>query len=158
MARTSSLLSLSALAALALTGPASAGPLAPARASDLVTVYTKNATPCPVAGVAFDTIVLADGTEQPFAIPPKRVLVVTSLDWNLTSASPGVAAAPVLGLQTGGASLPLLQGSGVTDSNGTAAGTVTAPTGVVVRSGPQLCLIGGATPAGLIHGFFAKDK
>jgi len=152
-----SLLSLSTLVALALTGPAAAGPLAPARASDVVTVYT-NGAPCPIVGVAFDTIVLPDGTSQPFSIPPKRVLVVTSLDWNVTSGSPGVAAAPVLSLQTGGGGLPILQGSGVTDSNGTAAGTVTASTGVVVRSGPQLCLVGGVGPAGLIHGFFAKDK
>jgi hypothetical protein len=54
--------------------------------------------------------VLPDGTQQPFAIPPKRVLVVTSLDFHLGSGSPGQAAAPVLSLQNGATAFPILQG------------------------------------------------
>jgi hypothetical protein len=145
--------------ALLLPSATLAGPLAPTKASDLVVAGTSNAAPdCPVAGRAFDVRFLPDGTEEPFVIPPKRVLVITSVDFTVTSSSPNVTASPVLSLQSGGVSKSLAIASAMTDANGTATGNVVVPNGVVVRAGPTLCLIGGDAPFGLVHGYFAKDK
>jgi hypothetical protein len=136
-----------------------AAPLAPTKASDLVVAGTSASAPdCPVAGRAFDVRFLPDGTQVPFVIPPNRVLVITSVDFSLTSSSPNQTAIPVVSLQSGATALPLLQGSALTDGLGTAAGTMVASAGVPVRSGPTLCVIGGFTPYGVLHGFFAKDK
>ena len=60
--------------------------------------------------------------------------------------------------QQAGSISSLLQGSAVTDSAGTYAGSVDAGPGIAVRAGPTLCLIGGNSQSGLVHGFFAKDK
>lgn len=150
-----------AVLGLALLAPnaALAAALAPAKASDLVVVITKNAGDCPVAGRPFDTRVLPDGTEEPFVIPPKRVFVITSFGFTVESdAGPGEAAAPTVALQTGATSLPLVIGSGTTDADGEVAGTVVVPSGVAVRPGPTLCIIGGTTPNGVLQGYFAKDK
>ena len=143
--------------ALLSAAPSFAGALAPAKASDLVVAGTSNSAPdCPIVGRAFDVRFLPDGTEEPFVIPPKRVLVITSVDFNL-SGSPNQTASPVVSLQTA-TTVPLLQGSALTDGSGTASGTMVASPGVPVRSGPTLCIIGGFTPYGILHGFFAKDK
>jgi hypothetical protein len=144
--------------ALFASASSSAGPLAPTRASDLVVAITKSSTACPVSGTLFDTRVLPDGTEEPFVIPPKRVLVVTSVDVALdTSAPAGQAGAPVVAIQTATTTLPILQGTVLTDVDGTAVGNV-ATTGAAVRPGVSICLVGGNTQGGVLHGFFAKDK
>ena len=149
--------------ALLVATPSFAGPLAPTKASDLVVAGTSNSAPdCPIAGRAFDVRFLPDGTEEPFVIPPKRVLVITSVDFNLSSAPPDPGetqtAAPVVALQTGTSSVPLLQGSAFSDTGGQVAGTMVASPGIPVRAGPALCILGGNTPYGILHGFFAKDK
>jgi hypothetical protein len=139
---------------------AQAAALAPAKASDLVVVYSKvPAASCPVAGRPFDTRVLADGTEVPFVIPEKRVFVITSFAFTIGSGAPaGENAAPTVTAQTAVTSVPLIIGFGTTDSNGDVAGTVVLPTGVAVKPGPTLCIAGGTTPNGILQGYFAKDK
>ena len=153
---------LAPLLCLALLAPAatSAGPLAPAKASDLVAVYTKGDGACPVAGRPFDTRVMPDGTEVPFAIPPKKVFVITSLQFTFESSSPpNHHATPTVSLQAAGAAVgvPLLVGSAVTDAEGGGSGSVVVPNGVTVRSG-TICLAVGSSQNGILHGFFAKDK
>jgi hypothetical protein len=148
---------------LALLSPlaASAAALAPARASDLVVVYTKDAKAICPGGVGrpFDTRVLPDGTEEPFVIPPKRVFVITSFEFAIGSDAPaGEVAAPTVVAKTATTSAPLLIATGTSDSNGDAAGTVSLPNGVPVRPGLTLCMLGGTTSNGILHGFFAKDK
>jgi hypothetical protein len=146
--------------ALLSAAPSVAGALAPAKASDLVVAVTKDqVATCTGGGRPFDTRILPDGSEEPFVIPEKRVLVITSLDWNLGS-SPGAGelALPTVLVKNGANSFPILQASGFTDPDGTAGGTVLVPNGVPVRAGSQLCILGGTQPNGLIHGFFAKDK
>lgn len=148
-----------ALAILLLPGVSSAGPLAPGRASDLVTLITKDLTPCAVAGVAFDTRVLPDGSAVPFTIPAKHVLVVTSLHF-VAGAAPvaGQTGTAVLTLATATTSHAVLQAVGVTDSDGTYAGSAHSEQGVAVRAGATLCLLGGTSTSGVLHGFLAKDK
>jgi hypothetical protein len=146
---------------LALLAPhaASAAALAPAKASDLVVVYTKDPGTCAGGGRPFDTRVLPDGTEEPFVIPPKRVFVITSFGFTLASDAPaGQNAAPTVTAKTATTSVPLVIGFGTTDSDGDVAGTVALPTGVAVRPGPTLCVVGGTTPNGVLQGYFAKDK
>jgi hypothetical protein len=146
--------------ALMLPHAAFAAALAPAKASDLAVVYTKDLkATCTGGGRPFDTRVLSDGTEEPFVIPPKRVFVITSFAFTLGSDAPaGQAAAPTVTARTGATSVPLVIGSGVTDPDGDVVGTVVLPTGVAVRPGPTLCLFGGTTQNGVLHGYFAKDK
>ncbi|HVH06083.1 MAG TPA: hypothetical protein VNE71_08815 [Myxococcota bacterium] len=147
--------------ALLSSAPSFAGALAPAKASDLVVAATSNSAPdCPITGRAFDVRFLPDGTEEPFVIPPKHVLVITSVDFNLSTSppQPDQTATPVVALRTALNSVPLLQGSTFTDGNGNASGTMVASAGVPVRPGPTLCILGGDTPYAILHGFFAKDK
>ena len=142
------MLARTAALGLALLAPqaALAGPLAPAKASDLVVAVTKDqAATCqgPGGGRPFDTRILPDGSEEPFAIPPKRVLVITSLDWSVSSSAPaGELALPTLVVKNGANSFPVLQGSGFTDPDGSAGGTVIVPNGLTVRSGSTLCIVG----------------
>jgi hypothetical protein len=157
-------MSVRVLAALtvALLDPAGAlaGALAPAKASDLVVVYTKELVgTCPNGGRVFDTRVLPDGTEAPFVIPPKRVLVITSLEYSFQSnADPNWNATPLLSLQNGPSIQPILRGFGVTDALGSGSGQVLVPAGVAVRAGPMICISAGEGASGVLQGFFAKDK
>jgi hypothetical protein len=145
--------------ALLLPHVAHAAALAPAKASDLVAVYTKGNGDCPVAGRPFDTRVMPDGTEVPFVIPPKKVFVITSLQFTFESSSPpNHHATPTVSLQTGApVGVPLLVGSALTDAEGDGSGSVVVPNGVTVRSG-TICLAVGESATGVLHGFFAKDK
>jgi hypothetical protein len=145
---------------LALLAPhvASAAALAPAKASDVVAVYTKGNVDCPNGGTAFDTRVLPDGTEVPFAIPPKKVFVITSLQFSFEAdAPPNHHATPTVSLQNGATIVPLLVASAVTDAEGDASGSLVVPQGVTVRSG-TICITVGNSASGMLHGFFAKDK
>jgi hypothetical protein len=146
---------------LALLAPHAsfAGALAPAKASDLVTLFTSTKTTCPGGGEQFDLRVLPDGTIAPFTIPAKQVLVVQSVDWTIGSSVPaGLTVSPTVTLQTGATAIPILIGSGTTNSDGGASGTVLAPPGITVRAGPSLCISGGDFTSAVLHGFLAKDK
>ena len=61
-------------------GAGQAGPLAPSNPSDLVTIRGTGRTCGTSPWRALDQQVNPDGTLSPFTIPPKTVLVVTSVD------------------------------------------------------------------------------
>jgi hypothetical protein len=66
---------------------------------------------------------------------------------------------PTVTLQTGPiGALPILIGSGATNTDGGASGTVLAPPGVTVRAGPSICFTGADFETAVLHGFLAKDK
>jgi hypothetical protein len=147
---------------LAILAPhaAFAAALAPAKASDLVTLITSLKSDCPGNGKPFDLRVLPDGTSAPFTIPEKQVLVIQSVDWTIGSTAPGgLTVTPTVSLQTSPTNaLAIMIGSGATNSDGGASGTVLAPPGVTVRAGPAICFTGADFESAILHGFFAKDK
>jgi hypothetical protein len=138
--------------------PAAAVALEPSRASDLVTLLADDSADCPIAGFVFDTRVLADGSQVPFTIPPKRVLVITGVDFVRNGVTPGAGTTGLVSQQPTGAVLasPLLQADGVADVNGFIAGSAVAGPGVAVRGGAPLCIAG--ADAAVLRGFLAKDK
>jgi hypothetical protein len=150
--RAAFLLLLSALVA------SSASALEPSRASDLVTLVANVEGTCPIAGMPIDTRVLADGSQVPFTLPPKRVLVITGFEFVRSGLTAGAGTGAVVSQQPAGAVLasPLLQASGIAGSNGFVSGSAVAEPGIAVRGEAPLCL--GGADAGIVRGFLAKDK
>jgi hypothetical protein len=149
----------SALPLALAASSASAGALAPAKASDLVVVGTSpGAIDCIAGGKKFDVRVLPDGTTEPFVIPPKKVLVITSFQF-VVSSDPNRSVSPSVNVVPGALTVQrLIMGAATTDANGNASGSVVVPNGVRVHA-EILCLgNGGEHPFGLVQGFFAKDK
>ena len=142
---------------LLLLSPTAAPALEPSRASDLVTLIASE-TDCPIAGKAFDTRVLADGSQVPFTIPPKRVLVITGFEFLQSGAPPGAGTTALVTQQPTGAALasPLLQAAAVADAGGFLAGSAFAAPGIAVRGTAALC--GSNVVGAILHGFLAKDK
>jgi hypothetical protein len=147
---------------LVLVAPhaASAAALAPAKASDLVVVYTKDPGTCAGGGRPFDTRVLPDGTEEPFVIPPKRVFVITSAEIELGGVAAGEYVRATLFVETDtpatATAVALLNAVG--GANGIAIGSLTMPTGIVIARGSRLCLNSATSGGAYVHGFLAKDK
>lgn len=152
-------LALAAAAALDADGARAQAGVKP---SDLVTLTASGAV-CPgiAVGKVFDQRVNANGTVTPFAVPPKRVLVVTGLDWRqgLPLGSNQTDEIFVYHANTTG-------GGTLIDSVGRASdgasGANVAVTGVVVAEGLQLCFQvnsgnGGSADA-VLHGYLAKDR
>lgn len=159
-------LALSVLSLLALLAPpASGGPLAPTRASQIAVLHPTAVTdsPCGMDAYPVNNMRISSGDVLPFTIPPKQVFVVTSAD-AFGSAQPNSRYFFSLSLE---ASLPFVSGSilvgeAATDASGYYAGSVSVPSGVVVPPGALLCAkVDGPTnePTFIrVHGFFAKDK
>src|SRR5262249_45023559 len=76
-----------------------AADLAPAKASQIVTLTTSGAS-CPLAGDLIDRQVLPDGTKQPFSIPEKQILVLTEFDWSTTAGDASSVERVFLSVQT----------------------------------------------------------
>ena len=145
---------------------AHAGPLAPTKPTQAITVLAQTTSAvCPPGGPgkSVDIKQNPDGSTEPFTIPPKTVFVVTRVDATL-SGTPSRTL--VGGLYIFGAGpapsfvtfVPL-----PTDADGHATGTVTIPSGVPVKPGATLCFLPTPTEsvssaAAIVHGFFAKDK
>ncbi|HVH06084.1 MAG TPA: hypothetical protein VNE71_08820 [Myxococcota bacterium] len=145
--------------ALTLVRPPAALALAAAKSSDLVTLESSGTTDpaCPLGGTPFATRILPDGTREPFTIPAKRVLVITSVDYVFETPIPdGGPAFFRVSLQTTEI-VPVLSDTTVANT-GSAAGRAEAAAGVAVRAGPPLCADAGITRSALLHGFLAKDK
>ena len=156
--------------ALAARG-AAAAPLAPAKASQVITAYARSTTPaspaCPVFpnSYAVDTIGKGDGTARPFAIPPKSVFVVTSFDYQIVGASTSKQVQVFL-VTVDPANPPTTElpafalAGGMSDAQGSLFGTAQIPAGLVVESPALLCVVApGATGVLVaVHGFFAKDS
>ena len=152
---------LRALAAIFLlwsAAPAAqGGPLAPTRASQLVTLQASLADPvCGQFGRPFTTRVTSDGQfEIGFVIPPKQVLVVTSVEWSVFGADPSETARVSLGTN-GGASYFI--GAALADATGAAGGA--ASVSHAIRPGTTLCIsaVGVDDLSARLHGFLAKDR
>ena len=141
-------------------GTATAGGLAPSKASQLITVASSTSA-CNISGTfKVNTQQNPDGTTTPFSVPAGLVFVVTSYDWFLASSgSPG--ATVLLQLTVEAATSFSLVSAQIqkTDANGFAGGNVQLPPGFVVKSGANLCAATlGVSPAVVVHGFLAKDK
>lgn len=145
--------------------PASAGPLAPSRASQVAVLHptVTGSSPCGSSAYPVDGMRTSSGAIVPFEIPPKKVFVVTSVDV-FGSADPNRHYRFALALATT-PSIPggyLVVGEAVTDAAGYYAGSVSVPTGAVVPPGALLCAqLTGPTnePTFMrVHGFFAKNK
>ena len=147
--------------------PAAAGPLSPTKASQVALLMPTATTEsgCGASAYPVDTMRKSDGTVVPFAVPPKEVFVVTSMDvWGDAEEpnrryffslsidnSPGIPGGTLV-----------VGDAGLTDSTGGYAGSVSVPTGAIVPSGVQLCAkIDGPSEEPTfvrVHGFFAKAK
>jgi hypothetical protein len=146
-----------------------AGPLAPSKPSDIVTLMP-NASDgsngaCGPQQLNVDGIISStDGSVAPFTIPPKAVLVLTGGSWSDISLAANVNAFLELRLETASTSNQLLVSPAVrTDSAGTAAGSFTVEPGIVIKPGASLCAHLVVDNASVISfprltGFIAKDK
>lgn len=156
------------LAAAAVT-PALAGPLAPSKPSDVVTLMPNasdgsngscNSPELRVDGV-IDT---SDGSLSPFTIPPKEVLVLTGGTWSDTSVTPNANAFLLLSLRTATTSNNLVATTAVrSDAAGVAAGAFTLEPGIVIKPGASLCAVLDVAGTDTVvfprlTGFLAKDK
>jgi hypothetical protein len=161
--------------AAAVPHAATAGVLAPTRASDVVSVQTDGITPCVgnFAGMLLNTYATADGALTPgFTIPDGKVFVITDGNFQ-TFAAPGdqITFSVVRVSSDATTSSRVVAVGGVIESNGQQqARNATALANfhaVIVKPGTSLCVACDnqttlADPGGLcfaqLHGFFAKDK
>ena len=154
-----------ACAALALVGsaPVSAGPLAPAKPSQIVTIDNGNGTACPVVGKALDSQILPDSSRKPFVIPPKTVLVITEVGWGAVAAQAGKATGIVLTTQAAGeqTTSAFFLDSAVADSTGFASKN-NLVANATVSADRTLCVhptgSGGGTLTVIVRGFLTKAK
>jgi hypothetical protein len=143
-----------------------AGPLVPTKASQLVTVRAVS-EPCPLDTsptaneFQLTSMSSSDGNQTAFAVPPKQVFVVTSASLVVTNAVANQPAQLVLFAvnEAGTDGSVLVEGYSRTDADGFATFVQPLPTGIAVKSGVRLCVIGttGST-LGAVTGFFAKDR
>jgi hypothetical protein len=149
-----------ALAAVsAAAGPAGAAGVGPSRASDIVTLVSSGAS-CGGANYFVDLRVNPDGTTSPFEIPPGRVLVVTSAEWQGSGLPNHFYSFVLYAGNTAIISGPGSQSNG----QGQVAGTVVLPTGAVVGRDAELCTVLNSFEVAdtsvfpRIHGFLTKDR
>lgn len=147
--------------------PARAATLAAAKPSEVVVAFGgSNDAACGTLLTLREIAskVTSDGSTAPFVIPLKQVFVLTSVDW-ITLAGPvnhrnGVGIYIVNAART--EANVVVRSGGMSDADGQASGTVTIPSGVVVKAGAHLCTA--PTDAPLfgylvtLHGFLTKDK
>jgi hypothetical protein len=144
--------------------PASAGPLAPTKPSQLVTARALG-TDCPFddgepssSAKLIDSMTTIEGTSQPFVIPPKQALVITGVHI-LAGGAPDTTVGMNLLVLNGPGVAVLIERSGRTDAGGNVTIDVTLPTGLPVRAGNQLCVASSLVGVGgSVTGFFVKDK
>ncbi len=151
------------------TALAQATTLEPNQASDTVTIQADSqlSASCGTNFFKFDrSVVKSGGTVEPFTLPPKKVLVVTSFDW-WASGNAGFAnhsrTAWLFRYSGGGVNGPSAQSTGLADANGRAGASEAFPTGIVLRNPGTLCLEMDATGPGepvigVVNGFLAPDK
>jgi hypothetical protein len=143
-----------------------AGPLGPTRPSQLVTARAVTAV-CPFDGpnelttpYQVDTMTVAGGSDEPFAIPAKSVLVITSA--RLTSCCPIPGTVDLVTLVTfdaAGNMGVLGNAATTTPAEGPGYAQLTFPSGVVVRPGSAICVVGPPLSTGAeISGYFTKDR
>jgi hypothetical protein len=147
-----------------LAGSAHAGVLGPTKPSQLVNLLASPVLSGTACGhPAFDIQNAADGTRQPFDIPPGQVLVVTGLEWNSAFGTASTQALAFLVIQSpdGLTCNAAFSTSGaVTDAWGNADATLTIPNGIAVKSGAHLGLqvTNGTLNRAKLYGYLAKDR
>ena len=149
---------------------AGAGPLAPAKASDIVVGVVSSASPpCPNGIPTMFQMALrldADGTRREFVIPARSVLVVTRFSYSLSTVSPNqfriaglTVVEPVPAVDP-----PIVSAfdGAITDASGVAIGSSEIPHGIVVKPPAVLCasLPNSVAESGsiVVNGFLAKSK
>ena len=155
---------------LLLAAQASAGTLQPKKASEVVALTTSGAV-CPgfPGALLIDQQITADGALVAFAVPAKRVLVLTALKVAASGAGPianhGIEAIALAGTAPPYGGLWVLTGRA--DADGSVSIHEEIPSGIVVRAGASLCMAAldvtaGSTPASnvgrFVYGFLASDK
>jgi hypothetical protein len=147
-----------------------AGPLAPSKPSDIVTLMPDasdgaNGACNSVQQLRVDAVInTADGSLSPFTIPDKEVLVLTGGTWEDTSVGGNVNVFLELSLKTANTSIIIVATPAVrSDAAGVAAGAFTLEPGIVIKPGASLCAsfnVAGtnATAFPRLTGFLAKDK
>ena len=156
------------LAAAAVT-PALAGPLAPSKPSDVVTLMPDasgaNGACDLLQEQRVDAVInTADGSISPFTIPDKEVLVLTGGTWEKTSVAGNVNVFLELSLRTASTENIIVATPAVrSDAAGVAAGAFTLEPGIVIKPGASLCArfnVAGTNSSAFprLTGFLAKDK
>lgn len=161
-----------ALVPLALVVSAPAGALEPTKASQIVSLngFTTSSPACPGTEPAngillVDRVGNADGSAADFVIPPKSVLVVTSVDYQVETDPGSSVGMSIFGVDP--ANPPSLTALGPyattgaeIGANGVARGNFAIPNGLVIKPPANLCFQPGTgvNAAVLVHGFIAKDK
>ena len=132
-----------------------AAPLAPTKASQLVTVLNSSTTCNSGSGRVLNFVAQGDGSVAALAIPAKSVLVVTAWEWCEGSNPSG--AFVTLAIDGPGGFVPV--SSVLRDPLTSACSRADLGQGARVSGGAQLCV----TPVGAgafvkAHGYFTKDK
>ncbi len=129
-------IAVTALLISALAAAPSHAAATPAKASQIVTLTTSAVpgAPCGANERAVDAMRLADGSSQPFVIPPGKVLVITSVNFFGSGATPGRRY--FFRLSIPGIGVVVAGDAGVADAfAGGFAGSVTVPNGAVNQAG-----------------------
>lgn len=135
--------------------------IGPRKPSEVVDVdLTLTSASCTNVGTKFDTQLGPDGSEVPFAIPAKRVLVVTTIELLGFGANPGANVQTRIfrgvGLTVNGAAIR----ESTADAGGRIFHIYQFDPGLVVASGGEVCTNNnlGITTTGRLRGFLTKDK
>jgi len=158
-----SLVKVLVAAALTSAGIASAGVVAPTKASELVTLRPSSAVPnCPDGSIALamDQRVNSDGTSSAFSIPAGKVLVLTDADWSTCDGMPSanlLVSAQVLSTTSPFDSVYVARLFATASSNGCGGGNANL-SGVAIKSGRTICIRANSSDQQRLHGFLASDR
>lgn len=145
-----------ATALLSLATTTRAGTLDAAKPSEVVHLRTVG-TVCPDGGGVLDLRTYADGhTERPYALPPKRILVVRRIDFE---AQPGIGTAAIVGLEIAGNVVATKSGVGG-PSFGVFDGSFEFDPGLLVSDTSTMCIRmqNSASVFATLTGFLTKNK
>lgn len=168
MTRVRSLPVLATIVALCAAPPALAGPLVPAKASQVVTLTGSNGSPIGCGNALgyryVDARVLADGTKTPFTIPAKKVLVLRSGEITVTLPASGGADFGIIVGDASSVGATLLDRRIAGEGSTRRTVSFDFGEGVVLRAGKSPCFAvigagGGASVDYLrLDGFLAADN
>jgi hypothetical protein len=150
---------------LLVSTAATAGTLAPRRASDLVVVEAPLFADCaPQLGgssAIFNTEVRPDGTTAPLSLPPNRALVVTYVELLGFGGTPGDNNQVRLWRGTDATGLEIFsQREAYFNADGRTTFEISFPTGVVIPAAGKVCVndSDNVTYTGRLHGYLAPAK
>jgi formylglycine-generating enzyme required for sulfatase activity len=145
--------------AFAASLPAAGGSLGPKKASDLVLLISSGQAVCPFGGSAIDVRELPPGSEGPFVVPAKKVLIVTGFQWYLEGGTPGAPVTLFLSGQiASGANLSVALATATFASDGTSFGSQLTPP-IPAQPEQTLCIRpnAGTLVSGTVSGFLAPN-